>query len=295
MPLSSRRCNPASELMARVVLAIAALACCSGGAAATSLVAFRFTGSLFDTAEVFGYSIGPADTVTGHVVYRTGVTNSVPLGDCLDCAGYPVDLVSGFRLEVGPLVFRYDSFAAAVFDDGPGFDPTFPEDVLRFGRNELGPWSYERRLLVNGEPHAAGFADVSFVGSSLALFSTALPNDPVSIDFFIGNLLISDGVGWAPGFVDPFSLERLTVPAGDYFLDGYLCEQDYAVWRNDYGATFPSSADGNGDGVVDAADYTIWRDAMALSASGVPEPSGVAGVMMVALLTTILRKRRHAL
>jgi hypothetical protein len=280
--------------MSRLLVVVAMFTASAGWAAAESLVAFRFTANLFDTAVVFGHEIGPADPVIGHIVYRTGVTSSVPLGDCLDCAGYPVDLVSGFRLEVGSLVLRYDSFAAAVFNDGPGFDPAFPEDVLRFGRNESGPASYERRLLVNGEPHPTGFAEMSFVGSSLALPSAALPSDPLSIDFFIGNLLISDGVGWAPGFVDLFGLERLTVPAGDYFLDGGLCEQDLAVWRNDYGATFPSSADGNGDGVVDAADYTILRDAMTLSPLGVPEPAALVNALLVTLLTTFHRKLAYA-
>ena len=37
-----------------------------------------------------------------------------------------------------------------------------------------------------------------------------------------------------------------------------------------------TGADGNGDGVIDAADYTVWRDNLASSASvPVPEPAAV--------------------
>ena len=48
--------------------------------------------------------------------------------------------------------------------------------------------------------------------------------------------------------------------AGDYNLSGVVDNADYNLWRAEYGTVIESSADGNGNGVVDAADYTIWRD-----------------------------------
>ena len=58
-------------------------------------------------------------------------------------------------------------------------------------------------------------------------------------------------------------------------------QRDHTVWKATFGATvFPgTAADGNGDGVVDAADYIIWRKnqgsgAAASSAAAVaPEPA----------------------
>lgn len=49
---------------------------------------------------------------------------------------------------------------------------------------------------------------------------------------------------------------------GDYDIDGDVDEDDYSVWRRNFGSTYLLAADGNGNGVVDAADYAVWRDAL---------------------------------
>ncbi|TWU00357.1 hypothetical protein Pla108_13060 [Botrimarina colliarenosi] len=53
--------------------------------------------------------------------------------------------------------------------------------------------------------------------------------------------------------------ERTLAP-GDYDLEGEVAMPDHAVWAAGYGAKGIHAADGNLDGVVNAADYTIWRD-----------------------------------
>jgi endonuclease/exonuclease/phosphatase family metal-dependent hydrolase len=58
---------------------------------------------------------------------------------------------------------------------------------------------------------------------------------------------------------------------GDYDGSGYVDEDDYALWRLNFGTSDPA-ADGNGDGIVDAADYSIWRDNE--GAGTPPESSG---------------------
>jgi uncharacterized lipoprotein YddW (UPF0748 family) len=61
---------------------------------------------------------------------------------------------------------------------------------------------------------------------------------------------------------------------GDYDGDGVIEAGDYAVWRDSYGQSGEGlAADGNGDGAIDAADYTVWRDALAASAIAIPEPA----------------------
>ncbi len=53
----------------------------------------------------------------------------------------------------------------------------------------------------------------------------------------------------------------LTPPAGDYNGDGHVDAADYSVWRNSMGMMGSGlAADGNGDGKVDAADYDVWKN-----------------------------------
>jgi subtilisin family serine protease len=49
--------------------------------------------------------------------------------------------------------------------------------------------------------------------------------------------------------------------AGDYNRDGIVDQADYNLWRKTSGASVTpySGADGNGDGVVNQADYDVWR------------------------------------
>ncbi|WP_442481650.1 chitobiase/beta-hexosaminidase C-terminal domain-containing protein [Aeoliella sp. SH292] len=59
---------------------------------------------------------------------------------------------------------------------------------------------------------------------------------------------------------------------GDYDGNLVVDAADYQVWKGSFGATIAvgTGADGNGDGVVNLADYTIWRDN--LGASLLPAP-----------------------
>ncbi|HEY4234018.1 MAG TPA: choice-of-anchor Q domain-containing protein [Lacipirellulaceae bacterium] len=57
-----------------------------------------------------------------------------------------------------------------------------------------------------------------------------------------------------------FEVEPTGFLAGDYNGDGFVDAADYTLWRDTMGATVvaASGADGNGDGVVDAKDYAVW-------------------------------------
>jgi len=54
----------------------------------------------------------------------------------------------------------------------------------------------------------------------------------------------------------------VTRPYADFNLDGVVDAADFAIWRANSGAggtaTF-EQGDANGDGVVDSADYVVWR------------------------------------
>jgi hypothetical protein len=96
---------------------------------------------------------------------------------------------------------------------------------------------------------------------------------------------------------------------GDYDFDGDVASGDYSTWRSQHGSAGPfpingDYADGNRDGVVDAADYVVWRKnltaasttALVSNASAsVPEPASLMLVLFNwAGFAWLVRTRRPA-
>jgi hypothetical protein len=88
---------------------------------------------------------------------------------------------------------------------------------------------------------------------------------------------------------------------GDFNRDGVVDAADYVVWRSSLGQSIPrySGADANGSGFVDVDDYNFWRNrfgdtappSAASAAAPVPEPSSA---MLLVLAASLLMRRRKA-
>jgi hypothetical protein len=91
-----------------------------------------------------------------------------------------------------------------------------------------------------------------------------------------------------------FEVVAITPPPGDYDADFDVDNNDYNVWRRNFGLTGQSAADGNANGIVDAADYVVWREnlgtALGASASSaaVPEPTSLV-LMLAGIFMTCAR------
>lgn len=86
--------------------------------------------------------------------------------------------------------------------------------------------------------------------------------------------------------------------AGDYNGDGAIDAADYTVWRDTLDSTSDLRADGNGNSVIDAGDYDVWRTNYGAggglsAAAAAPEPAGLAlaaGLLSAGLVGRRLRK-----
>lgn len=165
--------------------------------------------------------------------------------------------------------------------------------------------------LVSGENPFTGLlgydADGFLLGEdSLSFAAMSADSSSFELDFGVlgrDELLIEAGTVLSlsadPAVGGGILLEGLTVAQPlsavehvllDYNLDGSLDTDDFAVWRATYGSTTDLRADGNGDGLVDAADYTRLCDAVApnLTAAAVPEPA-TAGLLLIVLAGCLTR------
>jgi hypothetical protein len=87
---------------------------------------------------------------------------------------------------------------------------------------------------------------------------------------------------------------------GDYNGDLVVNAADYVVWRNQFGMTGPGlAADGNGDEVVTEIDYNLWKMNFGTSGAGslavaqnavVPEPTTLVLCMAGGLLPMVRRR-----
>jgi hypothetical protein len=123
-----------------------------------------------------------------------------------------------------------------------------------------------------------------------------------SADFHLPGL-IDEAAVYARALTSAELLEHYlaaTTLAGDYNDDGVVDAADYVVWRNAaIGAALPNDTT---PGVVSAADYAVWRSNFgnslaagsgAAALAGVPEPGGVLLAILAGLIYIGLIVRSH--
>jgi hypothetical protein len=92
---------------------------------------------------------------------------------------------------------------------------------------------------------------------------TSLPTDGVMSRHFPSNTLADNS---PTNFAGDMGMVDLTPPpmtTGDYNGDQTVNAADYTVWRNALGTTVTelgSGADGHADGVIDEQDYAFWKE-----------------------------------
>ncbi len=161
--------------------------------------------------------------------------------------------------------------------------------------------TYELDLRRDGLNNATGEAGVD---ATVTYDVTTGPNGYDSLRIGSPSGVSSAGNGLYGGvFFDNISLTLVDVvagpPTGDYNGDGFVDAADYTIWRDTLGTvvTAGEGADGNGNGVVDPGDYDEWANnygagtPVAAFAAAIPEPT-TSLLLVVGVCLGGLRVRR---
>jgi GH35 family endo-1,4-beta-xylanase len=124
------------------------------------------------------------------------------------------------------------------------------------------------------------------------------PDGTINFTGYWGDYVLTiDGQTYPLALAKGDTLYSVPVAPGDYNSDGIVDMADYIVWRKSYGSSIDLRADGNGDLMVDDGDYNVWRTYFGHQYSpgggpsaNVPEPRSLlamlAGGFLAALRVT---------
>ncbi|MFO0789992.1 MAG: PEP-CTERM sorting domain-containing protein [Pirellulales bacterium] len=194
------------------------------------------------------------------------------------------------------VTFDSDGGSPNFYDIGDTFNPSATFVPGQDQRNDL-----DLYLLPKGATAADLDNPIAFSDSSDSTIEHLFAQIPTTGEYefwvyqFDNNLGVSNenyAVAWWADVL-------LGVTGGDYNGDNVVNAQDYNVWRGGLGNNIApgTGADGNGNGVIDAADYVVWRDHLGTAGAGsgsslasVPEPSGLALLALIGVIAFCRRR-----
>ncbi|MEN1677996.1 MAG: hypothetical protein AAGJ46_00275 [Planctomycetota bacterium] len=114
---------------------------------------------------------------------------------------------------------------------------------------------------------------------------------PAGLDLAAIGAHLDDAVWAGSGVGGQLEIVLVPVLTGDFNGDGLVDAADFTVFRDTLGSSDDLRADANRNGIVDLADYALWASnfgAQAAASQGVPEPAYGA---VLATLPLVLRQR----
>lgn len=215
-------------------------------------------------------------------------------------AGTPMAVVGDFNIveSLDPLntLITGDIFNNTKYgpDSAPDWDNTSLADSRPL-HNAVGPddytWRDDSSIYNPGRLDFVLYTDSVITSPRRFILNTTTMS---SADLAATGLQQLDSAN-SPGRFDHLPLIvdfRFPVPQilGDYNSDGFVNDLDFAAWQSTFGQTVDLHADGNGNGIVDAADYVVWREQVSglgatanVQLASVPEPATWACLSLAAV------------
>jgi hypothetical protein len=236
---------------ATVILLVGHAHCCLA-----TEVGFSFSGTVSFVspfAPPYGLIVPIGAPVNGRFMYDT---DSSPMPVSPDEVRYRQQELNGFFVSFGDrdVLVRADDYIVSVGNNLPqvgGADVV----VVQFRSDDS---AIDGPLIVNGVPQPSGLLSITMTFAPDAFSSPSLPVT-LPTDFasqfnsFSGPIISNAGLLFSVETVNEFQ-------TGDYDFDSDVDSADYESWKADFGATVELFADGNRNGIVDASDYTLWRN-----------------------------------
>jgi hypothetical protein len=203
-----------------------------------------------------------------------------------------------------------------VFAENTGADAVTVLDGrvdLRYEINDEGPnpfsgfWKFEKPFFYDPDKGNLIFDYVSYSGSNRLFYWDAQhgPSGPG-----IRSMAAAGDVGapraqffFSDSIVAEYLFDTVGPLLGDYDGGGSVGSDDFNAWKSAFGSRVRpagSGADGNGNGLVDAADYVLWRKSLGQTAgsgaavnasAAVPEPATLVQMVLVVAITSLWRRR----
>lgn len=165
-----------------------------------------------------------------------------------------------------------------------GYDEVYtdyPANLLPIDPNND---DYRASLMRLAEEKSAAFFDLT------APYGQYVMDSGLGFDFFKRDDV--HGNYWGCSLVARILESHLSPLAGDGNGDDVVDDADYTIWADNYGINDAAriTGDFNGDGVVDDADYTLWADSYGQTPTTTPEPASL--LVLSAGAAWLLRRRK---